>query len=73
MRSVKVLLTVEQARALQWFSRHLSFEDAFQSTPPHLSKDQRTERAYGIVHAATALQTAVEDAGCFGDSWMYQS
>ena len=72
-RPVKVSLTQEQAQALHWLTRHLSFDDAYESTPPHLGKDQRTERAYGIVHAASALQDAIEKAGARGDAWMYQS
>jgi len=70
-RLVKVTLTHEQAQALHWFARHLSFEDALQSTPPHLGKDVRTERAYGIVRAASELEDQIVKAGQHGDSWMY--
>lgn len=72
-RVVKVTLTLEQAQALHWLVRHLAFNDALASTPPHLGKEVRTERAYGIIHAAAAVEGQLEDAAAYGDSWMYQS
>ena len=72
-RPVKVSLTPEHAAALHWLTRHLAFSDAYESTPPHLNKAVREERAYGIVYAASALQDAIEKAGARGDAWMYQS
>lgn len=68
-----VTLTEDQAQALEWFARHLAFSDALDSTPPHLGKEIRTERAYGIVHAAAALEEQLRTAGMRGDSWMYAS
>jgi hypothetical protein len=68
---IKVSLTREQAHALHWLARHLCFEDALQSTPPHLAKEVRTERAYGIVRAAAALEEQISEAGQHGDRWMY--
>jgi hypothetical protein len=70
-RTVGVTLSLEQAQALHWLARHLCFEDALQSTPPHLGKDVRTERAYGIVRAAAALEEQISEAGQHGDRWMY--
>lgn len=72
MRTVKVSLSSEHARALHWLMRHLSFEDAKQSVPPHLSAAVRMERAYQLVHASSALQDALEKEDQFGDSWMYE-
>jgi hypothetical protein len=69
--TVKISLSLEQAQALHWVARHLAFEDALQSTPPHLGKDVRTERAYCIVHAAAALEEQLAKAGQHGDRWMY--
>lgn len=69
---VQISLTGDQARALHWLMRHLSFADAMESTPPHLSAAIRKDRAYGLVHAAAALQDALEKADRFGDSWMYE-
>lgn len=69
--TVNISLTREQAQALHWLLRHLAFEDALQSTPPHLGKDVRTERAYGIVRAASAVEEQIADAGQHGDKWMY--
>jgi len=68
---VKISLSSEHARALHWLVRHLAFSDALESTPPHLGKAVRQERAYGIIHAASALQDALEKAEHFGDGWMY--
>ena len=68
---VVVELTSERAQALHWFVRHLGFEDALQSTPPHLGLDVRKERAYGIVHAAAELESQIAKAGEHGDVWMY--
>jgi hypothetical protein len=73
MGTVKVSLSSEHARALHWMMRHLSFEDAKQSVPPHLGAAVRMERAYALVHASSALQDALEKADHFGDSWMYSS
>jgi hypothetical protein len=70
---VKVLLTPAQAQAVHWFIRHMSFEDALKSTPPHLDLATRKERAYDIIHATSAVQAAIEDAEVFGDSWMYST
>jgi hypothetical protein len=70
--AVKVTLSAEQAQALQWFMRHMTFEDALQSTPPHLAKEVRTDRAYDIVHAVAALEAQIADAGQHGDRWMYR-
>lgn len=70
---ILVTLSVDQARALHWFARHLGFDDAFASTPPHLSKEIRDERAYGIVHAAAALEEQLMEAQMHGDPWMYAS
>lgn len=69
---VQILLTDDQARALHWLMRHLSFADAMESVPPHLSARIRSDRAYGLVHASAALQDALEKADRFGDSWMYE-
>lgn len=69
--TAKVALSADDARALHWFIRHLTFTDALASTPPHLGKEIRTERAYGIVRAVVRLQEAIEDAGHRGDAWMY--
>jgi len=71
--NVKVFLTREQAQALHWLARHLAFEDALRTTPPHLGKDVRTERAYDIVHAAASLEEQIADAGQHGDGWMYST
>lgn len=71
--AVTVTLTEEQARALHWLSRHLGFDDALRCTPPHLGKDVCTERAYGIVHAAAALEEQLMSAQMHGDPWMYAS
>lgn len=68
---VKVSLTREQAQALHWLARHLCFQDALDSTPPHIGKEARDEKAYGIIHAASALQTEIENADVRGDAWMY--
>lgn len=69
--AVKISLSREQAHDLHWFLRHMSFETALQSTPPHLGKDVCTERAYEIVHAAVALEEQIAEAGQHGDRWMY--
>jgi hypothetical protein len=58
---------------LHWLMRHIGFSDALQSTPPHLGKDLRNDRAYEIVHAAAALAEQIAKAGQHGDKWMYQS
>jgi hypothetical protein len=71
-RTVGVTLSIEQAQALHWLVRHLTFEDALQSTPPHLGKEVRTERAYNIVRASSALEQQIADAGQHGDRWMYR-
>ena len=71
--AITVSLTPDQAQALHWFARHLAFEDALRSTPPHLGKDVCTERAYGIVHAAAELEEQLAKAGQHGDAWMYRS
>lgn len=71
MSAVAIQLSSNQARALHWLVRHLSFEDALQSVPPHLGKELRTERAYQIIHAAAALEAALETVDHYGDSWMY--
>jgi hypothetical protein len=67
-----VALTTEQAQALHWLTRHLGWSDAMQSTPPHLGHAVRSERAYEIIHAAAALQDAIEKAELHGDRWMYR-
>jgi hypothetical protein len=69
---VTISLTGDQARALHWLTRHLSFSDALESVPPHLPAAIRKDRAYGLIHAASALQDALEKADRFGDSWMYE-
>lgn len=70
-RAIKISLTPDQAKALHWFARHLYFEDALKSTPPHFGHDIRTQRAYDIVHAAASLEEQIAKAGQHGDSWMY--
>lgn len=72
-KPITVSLTPDQAQALHWFFRHLCFEDAFQSTPPHLGRDVRKERAYDIVHAASYVEAQIQKAGVHGDAWMYQA
>jgi hypothetical protein len=71
--AIAIELTAEQAQALHWLARHLAFEDALQSTPPHLGMDVRKERAYGIVHAAAELEEQIAKAGAHGDAWMYST
>jgi hypothetical protein len=70
--AIKVTLSYEEAQALHWLMRHLGFNDALQSTPPRLDEDLRTERAYQIVHAASALQNEIEKAHIHGNGWMYR-
>ena len=70
--AVKISLTKEQAQALHWFARHLSFNDALASTPPHFNHAAREECAYTIVHAAAELEEQIRKAGAHGDSWMYR-
>lgn len=72
-RTVGVTMSMEDAQALEWLARHLAFEDALRSTPPHLGKDVCTERAYNIVHAAARLEEQLRKAGVRGDSWMYST
>jgi hypothetical protein len=45
---------------------------ALESVPPHFPKETRSDRAYGLIHAATHLQLEIEKAGQHGDSWMYE-
>jgi hypothetical protein len=70
-RVVGVTIALEDAQALHWLLRHLAFEDALRSTPPHLGKDLCTERAYGIVQAAARLEAQLADGNAHGDRWMY--
>jgi hypothetical protein len=69
-RPVKIVLSSDTARALHWLVRHHDFADALASVPPHFSNAMRSDRAYELVHAGAALQSALEEADQFGDSWM---
>lgn len=70
--AVKVTIADDDALALHWLLRHLSFSDALESTPPHLGEAVRKDRAYAIVNAAARLQDALEKADHYGDGWMYR-
>jgi hypothetical protein len=72
-RTVGVTLSMQDAQALHWLARHLAFEDALRSTPPHLGREIRSERAYSIVHAAARLEDHLAKSGAHGDSWMYEA
>lgn len=63
-------LTRDQAAAVHWFLDHLCFDDYLSCIPPHLSKDVRTDKAYEIRDALSALQEIVPTAAS-GD-WMYR-
>lgn len=64
-------LTDDQAAAVHWFLDHLCFDDYLQCIPPHLAKEIRTDKAYEIRDALSALQKTVPSAAS-GD-WMYRS
>jgi len=64
-------LTDDEAAAVHWFLNHLSFEDYLASVPPHLPKDVRTDKAYEIRDALSALQQSLPTVPSVGD-WMYR-
>jgi len=64
-------LTDDEAAAVHWFLNHLSFDDYLASVPPHLPEDVRTDKAYQIREALSALQKSLPTVPSVGD-WMYR-
>jgi hypothetical protein len=69
-KPLTLTLTAEQAAPIQWFLRHLCFEDFLQSVPPHLPKEICSERAYEIRNALNEIEKHLP---LTGDRWMYRA
>ena len=63
---MKITLTNDEARALHWFLRHMTFTDYENSVPPHLPNHE--DKAYELRN----LLYKVEQQLPCGDSWMYR-
>jgi hypothetical protein len=69
-RDFVIYLTPQQAAGLKRFADKVTHSDAMAVLYPHVGRDLRSEQAYAIVGAFSAIEVALGEAGVNSWPWI---